>query len=140
MILAQKKKAKKTIRARWAAQPSSEECPKRMEVSLASAPRIETLFYRETQRFVCMNRGAGGPLEVGAPPSPSKGVIPKARVFSSGPRDLAWSANAVDMFICHRHREPFSDKENTMRKPKQFFVYIMTNRPRSHVLYTGITN
>jgi putative endonuclease len=26
-----------------------------------------------------------------------------------------------------------------MRKPKQFFVYIMTNRPRSHVLYTGIT-
>ncbi len=26
-----------------------------------------------------------------------------------------------------------------MRKPKQFFVYIITNRPRSHVLYTGIT-
>ena len=26
-----------------------------------------------------------------------------------------------------------------MRKPKRFFVYIMTNRPRSHVLYTGIT-
>ncbi len=26
-----------------------------------------------------------------------------------------------------------------MRKPKQFYVYIMTNRPRSHVLYTGIT-
>jgi len=26
-----------------------------------------------------------------------------------------------------------------MRRPKQFFVYIMTNRPRSHVLYTGIT-
>jgi putative endonuclease len=25
-----------------------------------------------------------------------------------------------------------------MRKPKQFYVYIMTNRPRSHVLYTGI--
>ena len=27
-----------------------------------------------------------------------------------------------------------------MRKPKQFFVYIMTNRPRSHVLYAGIIN
>src|SRR5207253_7602860 len=26
-----------------------------------------------------------------------------------------------------------------MRNPKQFYVYIMTNRPRSHVLYTGIT-
>jgi len=26
-----------------------------------------------------------------------------------------------------------------MRRPKQFYVYIMTNRPRSHVLYTGIT-
>jgi putative endonuclease len=27
-----------------------------------------------------------------------------------------------------------------MRKPKQFYVYIMTNNPRSHVLYTGITS
>jgi putative endonuclease len=26
-----------------------------------------------------------------------------------------------------------------MRKPKQFFVYFMTNNPRSAVLYTGIT-
>ena len=26
-----------------------------------------------------------------------------------------------------------------MRKPKLFHVYIMTNGPRSHVLYTGIT-
>jgi putative endonuclease len=26
-----------------------------------------------------------------------------------------------------------------MQKPKQFFVYIMTNNPRSAVLYTGIT-
>src|SRR6202161_3119460 len=26
-----------------------------------------------------------------------------------------------------------------MRPAKQFHVYIMTNRPRSHVLYTGIT-
>ena len=26
-----------------------------------------------------------------------------------------------------------------MRKPKRFYVYIMTNGPRSHVLYTGIT-
>ena len=26
-----------------------------------------------------------------------------------------------------------------MRKPKHFYVYIMTNRPRSHVLYTGVT-
>jgi putative endonuclease len=26
-----------------------------------------------------------------------------------------------------------------MQKPKTFYVYIMTNRPRSHVLYAGIT-
>jgi putative endonuclease len=26
-----------------------------------------------------------------------------------------------------------------MRKPKRFYVYIMTNGPRSHVLYTGVT-
>ena len=26
-----------------------------------------------------------------------------------------------------------------MRKTKRFYVYIMTNGPRSHVLYTGIT-
>jgi len=26
-----------------------------------------------------------------------------------------------------------------MREAKRFYVYIMTNRPRSHVLYTGIT-
>jgi putative endonuclease len=26
-----------------------------------------------------------------------------------------------------------------MREPKRFYVYIMTNRPRSHVLYTGVT-
>jgi putative endonuclease len=26
-----------------------------------------------------------------------------------------------------------------MRPPKHFYVYIMTNRPRSHVLYTGLT-
>ncbi len=26
-----------------------------------------------------------------------------------------------------------------MRQPKHFYVYIMTNRSRSHVLYTGVT-
>ncbi len=26
-----------------------------------------------------------------------------------------------------------------MRQPRQFYVYIMTNRSRSHVLYTGVT-
>jgi putative endonuclease len=26
-----------------------------------------------------------------------------------------------------------------VRKPKHFYVYIMTNGPRSHVLYTGFT-
>jgi putative endonuclease len=26
-----------------------------------------------------------------------------------------------------------------MREPKRFYVYIVTNRSRSHVLYTGIT-
>src|ERR1700716_2176880 len=29
--------------------------------------------------------------------------------------------------------------EETMRRAKLFHVYIMTNRQRSHVLYTGIT-
>jgi putative endonuclease len=27
----------------------------------------------------------------------------------------------------------------SMRETKHFYVYIMTNNPRSHVLYTGIT-
>ena len=26
-----------------------------------------------------------------------------------------------------------------MSEPKRFYVYIITNRPRSHVLYTGVT-
>ena len=29
--------------------------------------------------------------------------------------------------------------QRIMRPPKHFYVYIMTNRPRSHVLYTGVT-
>ena len=28
---------------------------------------------------------------------------------------------------------------SSVRKPKRFYVYIMTNGPRSHVLYTGVT-
>jgi putative endonuclease len=36
-------------------------------------------------------------------------------------------------------RKMTRSRELTMRKPKRFHVYIMTNRPRSHVLYTGIT-
>jgi putative endonuclease len=31
------------------------------------------------------------------------------------------------------------NREDRMRKPKRFCVYILTNRPRSHVLYTGVT-
>jgi len=31
------------------------------------------------------------------------------------------------------------EKESTMRKPKRFHVYIMTNRPRSQVPNTGVT-
>jgi putative endonuclease len=27
----------------------------------------------------------------------------------------------------------------TMRHAKTFYIYMMTNRPRSHVLYTGVT-
>jgi putative endonuclease len=27
-----------------------------------------------------------------------------------------------------------------MREARRFYVYIMTNRPRSHVLYTGVTS
>jgi putative endonuclease len=29
--------------------------------------------------------------------------------------------------------------DGNMREPKRFYVYIMTNGPRSHVLYTGVT-
>jgi putative endonuclease len=32
-----------------------------------------------------------------------------------------------------------SGEAATLPKNRRFFVYIMTNRPRSHVLYTGIT-
>ena len=31
------------------------------------------------------------------------------------------------------------ERSSHLRKPKHFYVYIMTNGPRSHVLYTGIT-
>ena len=30
-------------------------------------------------------------------------------------------------------------EEEGMSRNRRFFVYIMTNRPRSHVLYTGVT-
>jgi putative endonuclease len=29
--------------------------------------------------------------------------------------------------------------QKAMRPAKHFYVYIMTNQPRSHVLYTGVT-
>jgi putative endonuclease len=35
--------------------------------------------------------------------------------------------------------DAYVEKESSMRKAKRFHVYIMTNRPRSHVLYTGVT-
>jgi putative endonuclease len=31
------------------------------------------------------------------------------------------------------------ERSQTMPEPRRFYVYIVTNRPRSHVLYTGIT-
>ena len=34
---------------------------------------------------------------------------------------------------------PVVEAVASMPKNRRFFVYIMTNRPRSHVLYTGIT-
>src|ERR1700690_1079102 len=43
------------------------------------------------------------------------------------------------MFIRHRQNRPESGTEETMRPPKQFFVYNMTNNPKAAVLYTGIT-
>ena len=39
----------------------------------------------------------------------------------------------------HRHGQAASATSFGMRKQRRFYVYIMTNRPRSHVLYTGIT-
>lgn len=40
---------------------------------------------------------------------------------------------------CSQTDRPQSCKLGTVRKPKRFCVYIMSNRPRSHVLYTGVT-
>ncbi|MGH9539354.1 MAG: GIY-YIG nuclease family protein [Terriglobales bacterium] len=31
------------------------------------------------------------------------------------------------------------ERRPLLRKPKHFYVYIMTNGPRAHVLYTGVT-
>jgi putative endonuclease len=45
-------------------------------------------------------------------------------------------APSFGMTHSKRHR---SSQERIMRKPKRFHVYIMTNGPRFHVLYTGIT-
>jgi putative endonuclease len=42
------------------------------------------------------------------------------------------------MFNCHRPTSAALIEED-VRQAKQFHVYIMTNRQRSHVLYTGIT-
>jgi putative endonuclease len=36
-------------------------------------------------------------------------------------------------------RDDAAGKVSDMPRNRRFFVYIMTNRPRSHVLYTGIT-
>jgi putative endonuclease len=33
----------------------------------------------------------------------------------------------------------YVNSKTFMRTPKRFYVYIMTNRARSHVLYTGVT-
>jgi putative endonuclease len=44
------------------------------------------------------------------------------------------------MFIRHRLAVPGHAKTNTMRSPKAFFVYIMTNGPKPAILYTGITS
>ena len=44
--------------------------------------------------------------------------------------------------VRHRHacRDHYNARErHAIRKPKHFYVYIMTNGPRSHVLYAGIT-
>jgi putative endonuclease len=43
------------------------------------------------------------------------------------------------MFIRHRQSGRSCVKKKTMRPPKEFFVYIMTNGPKPAVLYTGIT-
>jgi putative endonuclease len=43
------------------------------------------------------------------------------------------------MFIRHRHAEDASATSVAMRKERRSYVYMMTNRPRSHVLCTGIT-
>ena len=66
-----------------------------------------------------------------------EGVIPKARAFSSGPRDLARGAYADVHSSQTWVKQPAHT--DTMRKPKRFYVYIMTNSPRSHTVYTGVT-
>jgi len=43
------------------------------------------------------------------------------------------------MFIHHRQRRAECGRPRRYEKPKQFFVYIMTNGPKAAILYTGIT-
>jgi putative endonuclease len=61
-------------------------------------------------------------------------VIPKPRACTSGARDLTSTgrSSVTDMGTATGYSP-------RMRPPKQFFVYIMSNGPRSASLYTGIT-
>jgi predicted GIY-YIG superfamily endonuclease len=43
------------------------------------------------------------------------------------------------MLVGHRPAPRQGDIRQTMRVPKRFYVYIMTNSQRSHTLYVGIT-
>jgi len=68
---------------------------------------------------------------------PCANVIPArslARLNTGSARDDA--AGWVHKRRRSRRRQ---SRGNSMRKLKRFYVYIMTNRSRSHVLYTGIT-
>jgi putative endonuclease len=105
-------------------------------VARISAPNRNAILSGNAAFCLHEIRGARGPLELGARPSPSKGVIPKARVFTSGPRDLPEIHSRGCSSVTDK-QEPKGVDRYAM--PKQFFVYIMTNGPKAAVLYIGVT-
>jgi putative endonuclease len=67
---------------------------------------------------------------------PSQGVIPSAAVFQA---ERGISIIHRPMFTRHRQIQAIRATQTRMQQPRRFHVYIMTNNPKSAVLYIGIT-
>src|SRR5450631_1821873 len=80
----------------------------------------------------------GAPLlalfaKVGHPPRlPSRGVIPKPRVFSSGARDLAWSGHRVDP-IGYAHLKQHFAQRATTQAPQRRSKTVIESRADAHL-------